>query len=323
MIMKNTLILLSLTLLSLNCALGQLSPHPWKLTVKVIDEDGNPVSGADVAVSYKTTPPPNQNNEAGPKMGYIKGLTDANGEFGASHTDSSFDLGITVKKNGYYATHLGHQLYFPGQFDEKTVAANWNPALTLILKEVGHPTPMYAKSITYIKFPALNQPIGYDLMIGDWVAPYGKGANSDVYFKKDYYEKSANDYSSKITVSFADKDDGIQLVAGSNEELGSDLRSPHEAPKDGYYPELIRETSAHPGQLTKLEFDENRIYLIRIRTILDENGKVKSALYGKIYGDFMQFKYYLNPTPNDRNIEFDPKHDLVGGLQSLEEVDAP
>jgi hypothetical protein len=53
------------------------------------------------------------------------------------------------------------------------------------------------------------------------------------------------------------------------------------------------------------------------------NGTVKSALYGKIYGDFMQFRYYLNPTPNDRNIEFDPKQNLLKNLSQLEQVSAP
>ncbi len=217
--MKKTLISISLTFLSLNCTFGQLSPHPWNLAVKVIDENANPIAGADVDVSYKMTPPPSQNIESGPKLGHIKGLTDANGEFTASHTDSSFDLGIVVGKNGYYATHLGHQLYFPGQFDEKTLAANWNSALNLTLKEVGHPIPMYAKSITYIKFPAFNQPLGYDLMAGDWIAPYGKGVSSDIRFEKEYNENSATDYFSKITVSFANKDDGIQLFTGSNGSL--------------------------------------------------------------------------------------------------------
>jgi hypothetical protein len=35
------------------------------------------------------------------------------------------------------------------------------------------------------------------------------------------------------------------------------------------------------------------------------------------------FQYYLNPTPNDRNVEFDPKQNLLGGLQPFEQVNAP
>jgi hypothetical protein len=31
----------------------------------------------------------------------------------------------------------------------------------------------------------------------------------------------------------------------------------------------------------------------------------------------------MNPTPNDRNIEFDPKQNLLQGLQSFEQVGQP
>jgi len=61
-----------------------------------------------------------------------------------------------------------------------------------------------------------------------------------------------------------------------------------------------------------------------VRTVLDEKGNILSALYGKIHGDItvsgtlretskIIFTYYLNPTPNDRNIEFDPNKNLFGG----------
>jgi hypothetical protein len=76
-------------------------------------------------------------------------------------------------------------------------------------------------------------------------------------------------------------------------------------------------------------------YFIRVRTQLDEQGNVKSALYGKIPGNFrfyagtkapragMGFDYYLNPTPNDRNVEFDPKQNLLKGIKSFERVREP
>jgi len=37
----------------------------------------------------------------------------------------------------------------------------------------------------------------------------------------------------------------------------------------------------------------------------------------------MQFSYYFNPTPNSRNIEFDPKQNRLKNLSSLETVTAP
>ncbi len=55
-----------------------------------------------------------------------------------------------------------------------------------------------------------------------------------------------------------------------------------------------------------------------------------SALYGKMKGGFyispdasnhgfIEFTYYLNPTPLDRNMEWDPKRNLFTGL-SFEET---
>jgi hypothetical protein len=124
-------------------------------------------------------------------------------------------------------------------------------------------------------------------------------------------------------VRFPKDGDGIREFTVPDVEKGSALRSPHEAPADGYQSELTREVGAHPGQPSKFDYDPNRIYFFRVRTVLDEQGKVKSTFYGKIYGDFMQFCYYLNPTPNDRNIEFDPKRNLLKGLKSTEQVTAP
>jgi hypothetical protein len=48
-----------------------------------------------------------------------------------------------------------------------------------------------------------------------------------------------------------------------------------------------------------------------------------SANYGKIYGAFMNFTYYLNPTRNDRNVQFDPKRNLFTNLKDDERVTAP
>jgi hypothetical protein len=67
-----------------------------------------------------------------------------------------------------------------------------------------------------------------------------------------------------------------------------------------------------------------------VRTVVDEKGEIKSAYYGKIIGDIqfwgnrrMRFAYCLNPTPLDRNMEFDPKRNLFGDLPSSERVRTP
>jgi hypothetical protein len=308
MIMKNALILFCTTLTVLNntCAFGQapalpaqFGPHSWTATVKVIGEDGNSIVGAIVAFQYTIPTPPSSGE---PTYGEVKGVTDTNGMFTASHTDSSWDLGVVADKSGYYTTHIGHQFYF----DEK----NRHPSFTLLLKKNGKPIAMYAKQIDSITFPEFNKAIGYDLMAGDWVAPYGKGANTDFLFTENHADAKSG-YT--FTVSFPHPGDGIQGFSRDWSLGVNGLQSLHEAPIDGYQPKYEQTQMPNP----------NRIYYFRVRTKLDENGNVVSAHYGKIYGDFMQFRYYFNPTPNDRNIEYDPKQNLLGGLQSFEQVTAP
>jgi hypothetical protein len=316
MIMKKTICLI-LALVAAGFVWAQSSESStWKVTLKVVDEDSQPVTNAQVWVAYGIPPSAQQSND----WGKVEGVTDSNGTFTASHGDTgSYSLGIHVRKVGYYQTDLVHDL---GPSYKPDV---WNPNLTFMLSKIISPIPMYAKYVENGP-PVFNEPVGYDLMIGDWVAPHGKGQTADIIFTGQLDKKSKNDFDYKLTVSFPKSGDGIQEFTVPPTRFagqGSGLRSPHEAPADGYQSQVIRTMSRHPGQQPIDDHDGNRNYFFRVRTVLDANGNLKSALYGKIYGDFMQFKYYLNPIPNSRNIEFDPKQNLLGGLKSFERVTAP
>lgn len=289
---------------------AQLAPptHEWNAKLQIVDDTGHAVEGANASIIYAVAPPPGKSMAAE----RVTGLTDTNGWFAASHQDGSLKLVFQVKKAGYYDTSMGYELGLPGQpYDP----SKGNISQLLVLKRIIHPIPMYAK---WVKSgpPILNQPVGYDFMIGDWTAPHGKGRTKDMLVTKEYEEKSPSDYYSKITITFPNDGDGIQEFIALKQE--SELRSSHEAPADGYQPQLAREVSAKPGQPSKFDYDENRNYYFRVRTILDEKGNIKSCLHGKIYGDLMHFRYYLNPTPNSRNVEFDPRQNLLKGLNSLD-----
>lgn len=315
--MKN-LIVLSLWLTTAGCTLAQqtmFQTKTWNATVKVVGEDRQPISGANVVVGYVL--PPYSYSDDPEYNARAEGKTDTNGLFFASHNDRTGGIGITADKVGYYGTRWSQTLR-----DPEENANDRNISTTLVLKKIGKPIAMYAKLVDENP-PTLGQSIGYDLMMGDWVCGGHKGVNADIFFQKWAYRKSGADYEYKVKITFPKTGDGIQIYTIPDLEKGSGLRSPHEAPLEGYQPELNKERSAHPGQPTKNDDDPNRIYLFRVRTVIDARGNIVSALYGKIYGDFMQFTYYLNPTPNDRNIEFDLKRNLLGGLQSFERVTAP
>jgi hypothetical protein len=284
-------------------SLGQpVPPHEWKATVTVVDETAQPVTGADVRVIFSTFTP-----EGKPVSTNISGLSDGNGIFRASSVYTGApDMLFRASKAGFYRTSKPYDL---GDYYS---VGRWNPEAQLVLKKVGNPTAMYVKRID-AQPPATGKPVSFDLMVGDWVAPYGAGQTSDLLFLAQYTRRSPLDYDGKLTIGFSNPGDGIQEFTVEPDQGGSDLRSPHEAPASGYLPKVERVNISHPPEPAKCDYDPNRQYFFRVRTVLDEKGNVKSAFYGKIYGDFMHFTYYLNPTPNDRNVEFDPGRNLIAG----------
>lgn len=178
----------------------------------------------------------------------------------------------------------------------------------------------------------------YDLLKNDWLPPFGKGQVGDISFssKRTNLGSEPYNYPSGIhTNEFYRYDVQVRFVGDGNgmkesvppKQAGIKLRT---APETGYEPMRVCWT----GRMSRTEYKDNssedRCYFFRIRTELDEFGKVKSAIYGKIYGDFkfvgkkdgikgVSFLYYLNPNLNDRNLEWDMQHNLCPNPGSIGE----
>lgn len=169
---------------------------------------------------------------------------------------------------------------------------------------------------------------------GDWVAPHGKGKVGDFLFSLTRRFASPRDYESSLRLDFSHPGDGVFPFEVPSSSSGSELRLPRIAAPEGYKPRWILGNRRLPGKFFESDEREERNYFVRVRTVLDQQGKVVSALYGKIDGDIrfspirsktcsLMFTYYLNPTPNDRNMEFDPKRNLFGELPVDQRVTAP
>jgi hypothetical protein len=301
-----------------------------KITVKAVDEQGQSVSGATVTIGFE---PPNPQWGSSTTVN-TQGQTDINGEFSAS--GPSLDtLGGRVRKQGYYVSWSKNAKF------TQSVAGRWqpwNPTLQVVLKKIVNPIPMYAKSVrTYA--PAVNQDVGYDLEVGDWVAPAGKGKINDLIFNLTGYWNSISDNDLTLTITFSNKGDGIQPIIVPNDGSLNMLRLPRIAPDTGYLPKLQLRSSAKilSGQSETVLFSPNRDmnYFFRVRSLLGNNGKIVGANYGKIHGDIvfgsakmknfylMIEDYYLNPTSMDRNVEFDPSHNLFPQTFGIERVQDP
>jgi hypothetical protein len=167
-------------------------------------------------------------------------------------------------------------------------------------------------------------------MVGDWVAPHGKGKIADfvVEGRKDDPDDPSRKPDGVVTLRFSNPHDGIRRMP---DEIGGSLCvGPIEAPEDGY--EAFREfrnIKYKPDGGRSVDFSE-QVCVFRIRTKLDAEGNVASAYYGKIHGILLgrlnavspQFEmtYYLNGKPNERNLEWDRKNNL---FKDLPEEDWP
>ncbi len=285
------------------------------LTLRVLDDEGYPVNAADIQVNFPTPLFPQKET---------KWITDTNG-FCVLKGIATDDIVYSIKKSGYYETRGSYAFSrqkMPMVIDGKWQP--WNSTNTVILKPVKNPVPMYVREIDVL-IPVLDHPIGFDLKKGDWVSPYGGGVRSDFLISFSKERRAKNDYDLNITLGFLNQGDGIQEIEIENPK-NSNLRMPYEASLVGYQTNWISHAGQRPesGYFGTLVSDETKNYFYRVRTVMDENGEIKSALYGKIYGAILfdvrgsetaslMFKYYLNPTPNDQNIEFDPDKNLFGG----------
>lgn len=301
----------------------------FQITFRAVDESGKPMRGVKLGASFIQSKSfaPITANDLSKKQ--IDDVTDTNGQAvisGSSVYDRHIDYGAD-KVQGYYRSGGGTYTF---EKIENGKWQPWNPTIQFVLKPIGVRVPMYAKKEWSLAIPEDNKPIGYDLELGDWVAPYGKGITPDFIFT---LERKATNitqaFDATLALTFHDDGDGIQSVM--SDSGGSSLRIPRTAPEDGYETKLTkriyRETDATPI-VTDTQTNQN--YFFRVRTKKDDNGNIVSALYGKICDDIefwpngkMRFQYYLNSKLNSRATEFDPKQNLFKNLPPLEHPSVP
>ena len=198
----------------------------------------------------------------------------------------------------------------------------------IVLRPKRNPIPMWAKTVVVNARPDLGREngvqFGYDFVAGDFVSPNGSGSVSDLLITHSYDKIDSETYSFNIQVGFSNPGDGLIPFYIEERFRDSAYRSAYHAPEEGYENvlNLYKARDAEAG--TDLgNLDSQRNYYFRVRTVTNEHGEIISAHYGKIYGEFPSIVYYMNPTPNDRNLEFQPGRNLHKNLGFLEKVKRP
>ena len=311
------------------------------------DITGNPLPNVSVGAGFTMDAGPVWENRF--KYDHKQFITDANGVCKISGKSNCGKAGCYIRQppQGFYKPVCGSSLRFKG----KNFFGVWQPdnlVVTLRLDRVEKPIPLFVKRVELTNsrkgiggFDGTNSVVRFDLMKGDWLAPYGKGETADLEFKSTLVIKDkawfmmeprkydwVYFYNLGTTAKCLNSDDGFAIVK-PNLYGGIKIRCA-DMPFKTRELSLInigRNKKYHRnGEDWNCEnYKDNysdRVISFRIRSRYDEKGNLKEAYYGKIYGDFeiqgdekrgitsISFLYYLNPTPLDRNLEWDMKTNL-------------
>lgn len=306
-LIKYTLLCIMLPLL-LSCG------EPTKITYKVVDESGNPIQGVKITAV----------NATGGSYGMWKytphikeSVTDSNGIYIYKENVLGWGVSASFKKEGYYETSAAEIKIW--DIRKYWTSQNNTPPVIVLLKKRVKPVPMYAKK-TNPRFPKNAGKFGYDLVVGDFVKPYGSGDVSDFIF----HIKSTTENRGSISlfdITFSNKSDGIQPFFVQYENAPRyELKSNTSAPITGYFKSLKTADGDWKDVFKRPEYSNNNVnrhwsqeinYYFRVRS--QKNGK---SMYGKIYGSFnpllysqsglpnVEFTYFLNPDWTN-NLEFE------------------
>ncbi len=290
------------------------------VTVTVVDDRGAPVRGAEVIVLYPT---PHGHRQ-------VSRTTGASGRVRTRGRHTYGYVDVVVRKAGHYESRVDDLETFTREGGRRI---DIQPVVTIGLRPITHPIAMYARFDYATRIPVAGTPVGFDLIEGDWVAPYGEGLTADMLFTASGFWTSADEYSATLTLAFPNAGDGLVPFEA---HPTSEFISPYEAPASGYQPgktwrrssRIVPGPGPRPGPWPATErvdeVSDRANYVFRVRTVRNPDGTIRSAHYGKLYGDpsfwpprekgaGLGLTYYLNPTPNDRNLESDRRRGLVTG----------
>ena len=270
----------------------------------VVDLDGCPITNAIVEVVFGGV-------EAWNAGHCVKGATNVNGDFevqGVSHDRIEY----VISKSGFYASR-GEIVYVDTTAIPAVKDGRWQPygkIRTVVMKKMLNPTELIeSNGLKYHKYPPLGKWSGFDLCKRDWVYPNGAGEFADVEIRISK-ESTADGYVKTMDVSFTNN-----LCAGAYEmkaDSFSELKTIYEADTNAVFSSLLKYTFKRGKNGNERDELADGSYLVfRTRTKVNKDGKLLSAHYGIIAGNWRFCekggmaveRLMFNPTPNDTNLE--------------------
>ena len=277
-----------------------------KVVCRVVDDAGSPVSNATAHVWFSSYGRRQDNAD------WLV-VTDGNGMFTVEHRTNE-QLAWIVQKAGYYQTR-GKILFRDRETEgPKVVDGKWQPyneMRTLVLKRILNPIKLSDPNAScYHKYPVSGKWTGFDLQKCDWVSPLGNGRFADMMIRFTH-EMTSDGYLKTVDVSFSNNQcAGVYLMT---KDSYSEMDSVYVANTNAVYTNSLRYELERIGKRKRVirELGTDEYLIFRTRTTVDHDGKLISAHYGRIMGDWRYWEkggmsfgpVFFNPTPNDLNLE--------------------
>ena len=250
---------------------------------KVVDEKGRPVEGASIVISVHDKV--FQNGSSHTK------ITDADGLFSMTGV-RGLGIGIAVSKRGYYQTDRSRGMcgYASHAATDVPIPTSEAPAV-FVLRKQGQPAALVMRK-SNVRIQADGTPVSVQLMTGK-PGSLGQGDLQVDLMSEDQSTNAKGRYDWRCDISVPNG--GL---------LARDDPYAFEAPEAGYQPSDEISMSQDALQWSP---EVSRNYFVKLT-----DGTYARLEFTVIAGGdhFFRITSYLNPTPGDRNLEFDPAKEI-------------
>lgn len=297
-------------LLSLALICVQAARAAWvKVDYEVKDEDGMPVSNVVVKTRTQRDYLVISWTQTIKKDSYIS-KTDRDGKASCRFPCHHGNFDVYVSAPGYYPEEFLN-LSFGASYDarlDKVIFPRLEKKVAIRIRKIRNPVDLKLTKGWYIKCPLARGQYDFDLEVGDWVSPRGKGKETDLVV---CVEAVTNDSNKFIRGKIVFPRGGAY-----REKLTPSLyfKSVYNADTSAVYhasfPFEVHHDARHPEKnYCHWPLENEDYWVFRVRAVRDDKGNLLSANYGKVYGMIRVFdhfyydKCYFNTTPNDTNLE--------------------
>lgn len=295
-----------------------------RMTVRVVDPEGLPVTGAVVSLRTMNKFIPFGSDRKRDFDVHLS-TTDTNGVAVILFNclNACFTWAVRASPRYYFSEmHREEFLCTDMGFAPPILREHEKTAEVVVWPKI-NPQPMYARhQFPSIRPPCQNGRFGFDMKVFDWLPPQGKGEIADFYLVQNIGKiKHGTKYAGYI--EFEDGCGAYLAHKTGNKIFPSTYSADTNATFISRFDFVeVGQKDGEPIVRRKYIAQENEYMVLRTRVKRDLKGNVISANYSKLLGPVgvgyvLEFsELVFNHRPNDPNLELDSRNNMVEEYRS-------